>query len=155
MEALPLLRLPRKATGNRPETPAAGAEVNAKTDKGLTAFIQAVEKGHTETVQALLTAGAEVNAKEKENFALSQAAKYGHTETVHTLPLALKSKLKINMEAQPFIGRPPMDTLKRFKHFAAGTKVNAKDSSGKQPFIGRPDTARLKPSRYPCCWRSG
>lgn len=43
---------------------AAGADVNAKSDNGLTALLEAASHGHVETARTLLAAGAEVDATE-------------------------------------------------------------------------------------------
>ena len=55
------------------------ADVNAR-------LIEAVRKGDTATVQALLDQGADINAKSEEGWtALIWAAQQGHTDTVQTL----------------------------------------------------------------------
>ena len=65
---------------------AAGAEVNAKDDGGLTVFIWAANQGHTDIVQTLLDRGADVNAKDDHGgTALTRAAGFGHTHTVEIL----------------------------------------------------------------------
>ena len=49
----------------------------------------AAERGHTETVKALLKAGANLNAKDKEGkTALKYAKENSHTETVQLLKKA-------------------------------------------------------------------
>ena len=46
----------------------------------------ATSHGHTEIVQALLTAGADVHAKQKDDWTvLMQAAYKGHTKTLQAL----------------------------------------------------------------------
>jgi phosphoglycerol transferase MdoB-like AlkP superfamily enzyme len=50
------------------------------------ALMQAASKGHTDTVQALIAKGADVNAKYKrDETALMWAASKGHTDTVQAL----------------------------------------------------------------------
>ena len=64
-----------------------GAEVNAKSsDNGTTALIVASSGGHLEIVQALLAAGADVNAIIERGFtALIVASSRGHLEIVLAL----------------------------------------------------------------------
>ena len=57
-----------------------GADVNAKTNIGLTSLHAAATKGHTEIAALLLDRGADVNAQYKGGFALYTAAVKGHTE---------------------------------------------------------------------------
>ena len=64
----------------------AGAEMEAKDKKGLTALMLAAKKGHVETAQCLVTDGAEMEAKDKKGLtALMLAAKKGHVETAQCL----------------------------------------------------------------------
>ena len=64
-----------------------GADVNAQDDYGDTVLMVAAVNGRTEAVAALIKAGADVNAKERELdvTALLQAAVNGHSETVAAL----------------------------------------------------------------------
>ena len=60
--------------------------VNARDEGDYTALHYAADNGHTETVHALINAGAAVDAVDEENAtALHVAADNGHTETVHAL----------------------------------------------------------------------
>jgi ankyrin repeat protein/WD40 repeat protein len=64
----------------------AGADVNAKTDYGITALMWASDKGHLETVKWLTANKADVNAKTKDGkTALIMASEEGHLETVKWL----------------------------------------------------------------------
>lgn len=45
---------------------AEGADINAKTEDGVTALIAASLNGHAEIVNALIDKGADVNAKDKD-----------------------------------------------------------------------------------------
>jgi ankyrin repeat protein len=75
-----------------------GVDVNTKDNKGLTALIKAVESGLTDIVQALIDAGADVNAPDREYGAtpLMAAASEGHTEIVRTL---LQTGADLNIKA--------------------------------------------------------
>ena len=64
---------------------AAGADVNSENHDGTPALTLAAQKGHTETVQSLIAAGADVNAKKKMKGLLDWAAFNGHAETVRIL----------------------------------------------------------------------
>ena len=71
---------------------AAGADVNAKTNSGFTAFtalMWTARFGNVATVQALLDAGAHVHAKDRQGgSALMYAARNGHTAIVELLKKA-------------------------------------------------------------------
>ena len=72
----------------------AGADVNAKDNKGATALIQAAMLGHTATAELLLKHGADINAKDNRgSTALIWAAINGKTETAELL---LKNGADIN-----------------------------------------------------------
>ena len=63
-----------------------GAQVNAKTESGLTALMYAADSGHADTAQVLLSRGANVNAKDKDDITvLILAVAMGHTDTVQVL----------------------------------------------------------------------
>ena len=78
---------------------AAGAEVDAKNNHGITALMAASYGGHTEEVKALLSAGADVNAKDNFNStALIYAAANGQARTAELLIAAgadVEAKKKI------------------------------------------------------------
>ena len=70
-------------------TKGADVYVNAKDEDGVTALMAAELEGHTETVEMLLTKGADVNAKSKVGWtALMVAALEGHTKIVRLLEQA-------------------------------------------------------------------
>jgi len=61
--------------------PAAGADVNAKNNKGETALILASQIGTVDVIQALQAKGADVNAKTADGkTAIDSAKKGGHDE---------------------------------------------------------------------------
>ena len=63
-----------------------GAEVNAKTNNGVTALMSGLRAGHLDVVQALLAKGAEVDAKANDGVtALMLASVNGHLEVVQAL----------------------------------------------------------------------
>lgn len=65
---------------------AAGADVNAKRNDGVTALWLAAQEGHTEVVNVLLAAKADVNAKKNDGgTALMAAAVNGHLPVVERL----------------------------------------------------------------------
>lgn len=63
-----------------------GADINAREDYGNTALSSAAYKGHTDTVQLLITAGADINANKRGGgTALHSAALGNHKEVVQLL----------------------------------------------------------------------
>jgi ankyrin repeat protein len=67
----------------------AGADVNAETEDGWTALMDAAIEGNAETLEYLIDAGADVNTTQKDgNTALTWAAKKGHTGIVNILKQA-------------------------------------------------------------------
>ena len=76
---------------------AAKADVNAKTDKGVTALILASARGNQKVVQALIAAKADVNAKDDDgNTALTWASENGYQEVVQALIAAKADKNAIH-----------------------------------------------------------
>lgn len=64
----------------------AGADVNAKNERGLTPLHKACTWGNTEVAKALIKAGADVNAKDKYGLTpLHKAADGGHAEVAIAL----------------------------------------------------------------------
>ena len=64
---------------------AAGADVNAKDDEGLTPLHYAAYYSHKETVELLITEGADLNAKSYGETPLDLAIRLGQTETADLL----------------------------------------------------------------------
>ena len=63
-----------------------GAEVDVQDHQGWTALMYATARGHEETVQALLAAGADLKAKNQEGeTAHDLASKQGKTEIAELL----------------------------------------------------------------------
>jgi uncharacterized protein len=91
-----------------------GADVNAKTNEGITALIRASEKGHTETVARLLEKGADVNAKDSDGWtALMWASRNGHAETVTIL---LEEGADVNAKDNYFLGSTALDIAIKKEH---------------------------------------
>lgn len=62
-----------------------GADIEAKTDTGMTALARAIYDGQVETVRILLEAGADVNTRDDESNTPLMRAAIGHTEVVRLL----------------------------------------------------------------------
>jgi ankyrin repeat protein len=61
----------------------AGADKEAKTQKGYTAVIIAAQNGHDKCVKLLLTSGADKESKKIDGFtALTNAAQNGHDKCI-------------------------------------------------------------------------
>lgn len=66
-----------------------GADVNAKSDNGLTALIIAVANDHPSNLRLLLSAGADPNAKDKDGKTpMMWANEQGRAEIVRILKAA-------------------------------------------------------------------
>jgi len=75
----------------------AGAEIDVKTNNGLTALMWGADTGNLESVKHLLGANAEIDAKDYEGkTALMWAAERGHLETVKFL---LEAKANIDVKS--------------------------------------------------------
>jgi cytohesin len=134
---------------------AAGADVNAKLDRGYTALQFAAGRGHKEIAELLIAEGADVNAKDDDgDTPLDQAILDKQTETADLLRKhGGKTKRKLEAEltepvAEASQPEPPtaeapaisihhaarygqIEAVKQ--HLAAGTDVNAKDAAGWMP----------------------
>jgi hypothetical protein len=72
----------------------AGADKDAKDEKGFTALLVAAENGHAKCIKLLLNAGADKNATNNENStALMMAAVHGHIQCIKCL---LKAGCDVN-----------------------------------------------------------
>jgi tetratricopeptide (TPR) repeat protein len=82
-----------------------GANVNAKTNDGVTALIIAAEMGNTEIVKFLLEKGADVNAKRTTDgkTALDAAKRAGHKDIVQLLEKAGDSSARLIEEASSLL----------------------------------------------------
>jgi ankyrin repeat protein len=115
---------------------AAGADVNAKLDRGYTALHYAAHEGHKEIAQLLIGAGADVNAKDDDGHApLTQAAIDGHKKIVELLIGA-----GADVNATDEVGRTPLLFASANGHkeivellIGAGADVNAMDDNGDTP----------------------
>lgn len=108
-----------------------GVDVNAH---GYTALMSAASEGHTETVIALIAAGADANER---NFALMSAASEGHAETVTIL---LETGIDVN--APTIYGYTALMIAAREGHteivtslLEAGADVNAQAENGFTPLM--------------------
>ena len=64
---------------------AAGAEVDAKDEKGITALLYASSEGHSASVEALLDAGADVDAQANDGMTALMVVAKGNTEIARAL----------------------------------------------------------------------
>jgi len=76
---------------------AAGAEVDAKDEKGVTALMHASAEGHTQSVEALLDAGADVDAQADDGLTALMVVARGNTEIARAL---LDAGADVNVKAQ-------------------------------------------------------
>ena len=111
---------------------AAGAEVDAKDEKGVTALMHASAESHTQSVEVLLAAGADVNAKANDGLSALMVVARGNTKIVGAL---LDAGADVNAEAQH--GVTPLMVAVAMGHRAivrtlldAGADVDARADSG-------------------------
>ena len=64
---------------------AAGAEVDAKDEKGVTALMYASAEGYAQSVEALLDAGADVDAQANDGLTALMVVARGNTEIARAL----------------------------------------------------------------------
>ncbi len=120
---------------------AAGANVNARNDKGRTALALASEQGHLQVVQALIAAKADLNTTVPGETAgtyytlLLAAAWKGHTETARALVDAgakKPSRDELHQALRAAVGGEayPPDTVQALLIAGGGTDpdINKKDS---------------------------
>ena len=124
----------------------AGAEVHAKTDRGLTALIRAAEKGRTETVNALLEAGADDLTDYYGRTALIYAARSGSPEIINALIDAgsyVKQKDNKGKTALDYARENPKlrgtDALKRLEELSRQHKNSPASQTGEISYqrVGR------------------
>jgi hypothetical protein len=137
---------------------AKGAEINARSEEGLTPLMLASRKGHCEMVRALIDNGADVNAKVEQvqhtdyynQRALFMAAKRGYLDVVKTL---LDRGAKIDAE-NGFPNQTALMAACEQGHFEVVqilidnlAKINAKDLHGRTALFmaakaGRPEVVQ-------------
>ena len=88
---------------------AAGVNVNAKDEGGVTPLLVAAAGGHMEIVELLITKGADVNAKAYGGTPLHLAAIRGHKEIAELL---IDNGADVN--AQDVASRTPLDVAEEF-----------------------------------------
>ncbi len=111
---------------------AAGAAVDAKDEKGVTALMHASAEGHTQSVEALLDAGADVNAQASDGLTALMVVARGNTEIARAL---LDAGADVNAKAQhgvtSLIVAVAMGNTQIVRALLdAGADVNAKADSG-------------------------
>ena len=107
---------------------AAGADVNAKSDKGRTPLHCAAERGHKEIVELLIAAGADVNAKfDNGETPLDFAVLFNKKEIADILRKQGGKHKNINNAAES----GDVEGVTEF--LAAGADVNAKSDKRRTP----------------------
>jgi len=123
---------------------AADTDVNENDKKGATPLHAAALRGRKETVELLIANGADVNAKDEDDFTpLDWAIQNGRT---HAADLIRKHGGKAKAPDTSIHEAAYNGSIKTVKkHLAAGTDVNAKNSSGSRFVpIGEPDPGATK-----------
>lgn len=113
---------------------AGGGAGTIRASRGETDLMRVAAKGETDTVQALLAKGADINAKDKDGWtALIHAAAEGQIDTVKAL---LAKGADVNVKAND--GRTALMHAVSRGHITAvrtlltkGADVNARDKAGK------------------------
>ena len=131
-----------------------------KHKEGLTALMCASNKGYTEIAQALLAAGADVNAHIDIGFtALMIAAQNGHTETLQSL-LAAGADVNVHKNngfTSLMLAAQNGHTEIAQALLAASAKIDTKTNTGSTapilPHRNRPDTPRRR-SRCQCAHKN-
>eukprot|EP01051_Picozoa_sp_SAG22_P009480 SAG22_NODE_794_length_7157_cov_3.169453_2_plen_288_part_00 len=77
--------------------PGGCGDIDWKDEHGVTALAVAAQDGHTQTVEALLEAGASILAADNDGLdVLDRAAKYGHIETLDLLHAHLGEDIELD-----------------------------------------------------------
>ena len=86
---------------------AAGADVNAKEEYGVTPLHRVAYEGHKEIAELLIAKGADVDAKDKQGWTpLHFAAQFGHKEVVELL---IAKGADLNAKDDDDDGKTPLD----------------------------------------------
>ncbi len=111
---------------------AAGAEVDAKDEKGVTALMHASAEGHTQSVEALLDAGADVDAHADDGLTALMVVARGNTEiTGALLDVGADVNAKTQQGVTPLMVAVAMGNAEIVQALLdAGADVNAKADSG-------------------------
>ncbi|XP_019642608.1 PREDICTED: uncharacterized protein LOC109483910 [Branchiostoma belcheri] len=132
---------------------AEGVNVNAANNGAWTALHKASENGHTGTVQALLTAGAAIDARSNSLWkwtALHSASEHGHTGTVQALLTA-----GATVDAPDSGRRTALDHASKHGHtgtvqalLTAGATVDTRNNENETPLHaaarrGHPECVRV------------
>ena len=97
-----------------------------RVNNGDTPLHWAVDRGHTETVRALIAAGADVNAQNERGYPpLHWAASRGHTETVRAL-----IELRAEVNARDEHGSTPLYRAAQFGHTEIVSLLEAAAAAG-------------------------
>jgi len=111
---------------------AAGAEVDARDERGVTALMHASAEGHAQSVEALLDAGADVNAQANDGLSALMVVARGNTKIVRSL---LDAGADVNAKAEQGV-TPLMVAVAMGNReivgalLDAGAEVDAKADSG-------------------------
>ena len=118
--------------------------IDDASDEGITPLIASASEGHTEIVQALIAAGANVDAKDKDGTnALMAASARGHVDAVKAL---LEAGAKVNEQNDDghtalmfaYNGKNQVETLwERYSQFVADSDKGEEkvDDAGTGPII--------------------
>ena len=115
-----------------------GADVNAKTNKGLTPIYVAIGKGHKQAVELLIASGADVNAKTESGWMPLHSAAINDHKTIAELLIA--SGADVNAKMGDTAGSVPLhyakskDVIKLL--LANGADVNAEGNYGGTRLLG-------------------
>ena len=92
---------------------AAGADLSANREDGVTPLHNAVGKGHKKIVELLIAEGADVNEKTNDGVT---PLHFATTKEIAELLIAEGADLNAKSESGIFKGRTPLDTVINFKN---------------------------------------